>query len=87
MWKGVNGDAPSFFNRSANDRTNYIATNKPLVAKRLTHPTVVDLLQKNAMYAAHNYGQTSSITSHKINNPAIYKSEFVMLPLQNNYFT
>ena len=87
MCRGVNGDAPDFFNRSVNDRTNCISSNEILAARCFTHPIVGELSPKKAMYAARNLGHNSSITIYNINNHAIYKSEFVMLPLQKNYFT
>ena len=87
MCKGINGDAPDFFNPSANACTNCIDTNKHFSVRRLTHPKVGELYLNNSTYAAHNFGQTSSITSHKINNPAIYKYEFIISPLRNNSFT
>ena len=36
------------------------------------------------MYAAINLGQTSSITSHNINKPAISKSGLAIFPVWNN---
>ena len=86
MCKGVNGDAPAFLNRIVSAITSYISTNEPLSERRFIHPIVGELLQKNVIYDARNYGQTSYITSHNINNPAISKSEFVMLLLRNNSF-
>ena len=59
MCKCVNGDAPYSLNRSDNTHTNCIATNKPLSARRLNHPTVGELSLNNATYAARNCGQTS----------------------------
>ena len=74
MWKGVNGDAPAFLNCSVNAHTNCIDTNESFSARRLTHATVGELLLNNTTYAARNFGQTPSITSHYINIPAISKS-------------
>ena len=86
MCKGVNSDAPDLFRHNANAYTNCIATNEPLVARRLTHPTVGELSLNNASYAACNCENSYSITSHNIDYPGIFKSEFVMSPLQNNSF-
>ena len=47
MCKGVNGDAPAFFNRSANAHTSCISTNDHLAARRFTHPIVGDLSLNN----------------------------------------
>ena len=84
--KGVNGDAPAFFNCSVNYRTNFIANIDPLATRRFNHPIVGELSLNSATWAAHKFGQTSSITSHSIGNPAISKSEFVMSPLWNDSF-
>ena len=86
MCKGINGDAPDFFNRSVNSRTSCIATNDPLAARHFTHPIVGELSLNIAMRDDRNFGHTSSITSHIISNPAISKSEFVMSPLWNYSF-
>ena len=86
MCKGVNGDAPDFFNRSVNARTNCIATNDPLSASHFTHPIVGVLSLNSTTWAARNFVQNSSVTSHSISNPSISKSEFVMYPLWNNSF-
>ena len=86
MFKGVNGDAPAFFNLSVNDHTTCIATIDPLTARSFTHPIVGELSLNSARWAARNFGQTSYITSHSISNPAISKSEFLMSPLWNDYF-
>ena len=85
MCKGVNGDAQCFFRHNANACTNCIATNEPLAARRLTHPTVGELLLNNAKYVAINCGQTYSITIHNINNPAISKFEFLCRPCETIY--
>ena len=87
MCKDVKGDAPDFFNRNNNACTKCIATNEPLSAISLTHPTVGKLSLSNATYADQNLGHTSSVTSHNFNNPAIYKSELIILPVWNNYST
>ena len=54
MCKGVNDDSKEFFNRSANDRTDYIATKKPLAPRRLTDPEVSEFSLNNAAYADRN---------------------------------
>ena len=87
MCNGVNNYAPAFFNRSDNARTNCILTNKILDIKCLTHPTVVYLLLNNVMYSARNCGHTSSITIYNINNPDIYKPEFVNVALAEQLFS
>ena len=81
MCKGVYGDAADFFNHGVNDRTNCIDTNDTLAARHFTRPMVGELSLNSATWAASNFGQTSSVTSHNISNPAISKSEFVMSPL------
>ena len=86
MCKGVNGDALAFFNRSVDACTSCISTNDPLAARRFTHPKVGELSLNSAMWAARNFGRTSSIANHNISNAAISKFEFVMFPLWNNYF-
>ena len=48
MFKGINGDAPDFFNCRASARTSCIATNELLAARRFTHPIVGELSLKNA---------------------------------------
>ena len=48
MCKGVNSDAPDFFNRSVNYHTCCIATNDPLTARRFTCPIVGELSLNNA---------------------------------------
>ena len=84
MCKGVNDGAPDFFNRSVNARTNCIATNDTLAARRVTHPIVSELSLNSATRAARNFGQTSSITSHRISNPAWFcKNDIDLLNLFN----
>ena len=76
MCKGVNDDAPDFLNISVIARTSFIATNYPLAVRCFTHPVVGELSLNNVTWSASNFGNTSSITSHNISNPAISKSEF-----------
>ena len=87
MCKGVNGDAQEFL---------IVELMLPLTAllpMNLSLQGVWPIQQrvscrlKTPTYAARSFGQTSSITSHNINNPAISKSEFLMSLLWNNSFT
>ena len=47
MCKGVNDDAPAFFNCSVSSPTSCIATNEPLVARLFTYPIVGELSLNN----------------------------------------
>ncbi len=80
MCRGINGEALLSWRRNASARTSCIATFECFAVRRCTQCTIGELSLNSATWALVSEGHTSSITSHSKSNPAISKSEFVMVP-------
>jgi hypothetical protein len=74
------GHVPVSFSRSASALMMCADTIDLRVARHQTHPTVGELLLNNATLFSRRVPHTDSMTSHKRSNPAISRSEFVIVP-------
>ena len=75
----VSGQQRSFFRQSASAATKFAATMECRDASRVTQLTVGVLLLNRAMFASVKLHFISSMTRNMINNPAILRSEFVII--------
>jgi hypothetical protein len=79
---GINGLVCMIFKQRARAWTRCSATNDQRDASQVAQLTVSELSLNSVMHFSWRSGHTPSMTSHSITNPAILRSEFVIVPVR-----
>ncbi len=78
---GVRGHVCMAFRQSTRAWTSCSVTSDRLDASQVNQLTVGEFSPNNVICFSQKLGHTPSMTSHSINNPAIFRLEFVSLPV------